>query len=820
VLPSSRFSKVAIGVAVGLLLALAYVIKEVPSPSSSIALSNLLQTAIIFWAACCCGYVARGSSTYLRQLWTLLTLALFLGCGAQGLEAYYQSFTHIPAFTPWPSDILFFLWVTPAAMMFQPPSTPSSKSIDWQQVLDYAQIGVVALAAYLYFFYLPWRWEAGGPQMVARILRLQMIRDTLLAVGFLVYATLIPSPVIKALLRRVAVLFFLTSISPLYYLSVQAPDPFRANWADLLWCVPYVFAAIFAATWNHAGEFTPELESWPFHGKVMSRVLPVVIPLLVLFMGRRIAVEQMTIAWTAITASFVLYAGSLALTNEKQRRIADDLRQTQRALQRSEHMFLSAFRSSPDFVALCAVPSGIFLEVNDSFVRQVGYSRQETLGKTALDLNLWADPHRRTEVMDKFMKQGEVREEEFVCRTKSGQTLICQFFGSLIDLDGERYALSVVRDITVRKQAEDALRASEERFRTLVREMDVGVVLHGPDAEIQFANQAAQKMFDISLAEARGKTSADLDLICFREDGTEVPFSMRFAPRALRTGQTIKDEVVGWRRRDSSKVLWTLANVVPQSNSDGRIVGAINTFTDITERRRVEDELHQLSTRLLQLQDEERRRLGRELHDSLAQTVLAITLDLAKAMRSAALDEPSRHALTEARRLLQEMSQEIRTLSYLLHPPLLDQLGLVSAIKEYAEGYSQRSGISLGLDLPEDSSRLPQNVELALFRIVQESLSNIQRHSGATSAHVSLQFESEDLILKISDQGRGMSRSTSDSQNGHAVLLGVGILGMRERMTQLGGKLDIDSSVSGTAVKATIPWRAEVFDVGSYPRRR
>src|SRR5438270_6423776 len=165
------------------------------------------------------------------------------------------------------------------------------------------------------------------------------------------------------------------------------------------------------------------------------------------------------------------------------------------------------------------------------------------------------------------------------------------------------------------------------------------------------------------------------------------------------------------------------------------------------------------------------------------------------------------------------MAQEIRTMSYLLHPPLLDQLGLVSAVREYAQGFGQRSGIKLSLELPTDFGRLPQNVEMALFRIVQESLANVQRHSGANLAQITMQLQDDQLILEISDEGHGMVQSAADMRNGKAVLLGVGILGMQERMGQLGGKLDINSSSSGTAVRATIPWTAEVFDAGSYPRR-
>ena len=184
---------------------------------------------------------------------------------------------------------------------------------------------------------------------------------------------------------------------------------------------------------------------------------------------------------------------------------------------------------------------------------------------------------------------------------------------------------------------------------------------------------------------------------------------MRPGPRAIDAREPIQSEVIGWRRKDSNEILWTLGNAVPQFGADGSVSAVINTFTNITERKQAEEALHQLSTRLLQLQDEERRRLGRELHDSLAQSVLAVNLNLAQATRSlTALDERSRHSLAEARRVLAEMSREIRTLSYLLHPPLLDELGLVSAVKEYAEGFSERSGIKLELDVQAGFGRLPQ----------------------------------------------------------------------------------------------------------------
>ena len=819
--PSSKFSWLALAAAGFLTGVLFFVVEEIRQPATSLLLSDLLQAAIILWAVFCSVYVARRSSAYLRQLWMLLAAAFFLAFAAQALETYYQCFAHASSLTPWPSDILFLLWVTPAVMMLLPRPEKESGAIDWQQVLDFAQIGVVALTAYLYFFYIPSRWEAEGPQMVLKISRLQFIRDAALASGFLISAVTASKDTIRAFFGRMTGIFLVAGASEVVFLLAPYTSRAGAVWTDVIWCAPFLLATVIAATWNREEESVSPIVSSRFRTIIVSQALPILVPLLVLFMGRRIAVEQMTIAWIAITASFMLSATRLILTNERQRRLADDILKAEQALLRSEHMFSTAFRLSPDAVGISTIPGGEFLEVNDSFTLLTGYTHKETLGRTPLEMNLWKDPGRRVEVMAKLQKDSEVRDEEFVCMTKSGEVRIAQFSGTLIELDGRPCALVIVRDITARKQAEDALRASEERFRTLVRDFHVGVVLLGPDAKIQFANQVAQQWFGISLEEAKGRNTSQLDLISVREDGTEIPFSMRPGPRAIETREPIQSEVIGWRRKDSNEILWTLGNAVPQFGADGSVSAVINTFTNITERKQAEEALHQLSTRLLQLQDEERRRLGRELHDSLAQSVLAVNLNLAQATRSlTAVDERSRHSLAEARRVLAEMSREIRTLSYLLHPPLLDELGLVSAVKEYAEGFSERSGIKLELDVQAGFGRLPQEAETALFRIVQESLANIQRHSGAQTAKIQLRGDSASVNLEVSDRGCGMDKKAIERGNGSGARLGVGILGMRERMTQLGGKLEIESSSSGTTVRVSIPLRTEVSNAGSYPHSR
>ena len=157
------------------------------------------------------------------------------------------------------------------------------------------------------------------------------------------------------------------------------------------------------------------------------------------------------------------------------------------------------------------------------------------------------------------------------------------------------------------------------------------------------------------------------------------------------------------------------------------------------------------------------------------------------------------------------MSREIRTLSYLLHPPVLDELGLVSAVKEYAQGFGERSGIALEIDIQSDFPRMPQEVETAFFRIVQESLANIQRHSGSSTGKIRLHAKQCLAQLEIGDQGRGIAAGpqTERGNGPQASRLGVGILGMRERMAQLGGTLEVESSSSGTTVRATIPLTLE-----------
>jgi signal transduction histidine kinase len=236
-----------------------------------------------------------------------------------------------------------------------------------------------------------------------------------------------------------------------------------------------------------------------------------------------------------------------------------------------------------------------------------------------------------------------------------------------------------------------------------------------------------------------------------------------------------------------------------------------NLQDEIGERMQVAKSLEELSTRLLNIQDEERRRLARELHDSTAQSLAALSMNLAVAGRSReSLEARAKSALDESVSLAERCSREIRSLSYLLHPPLLEEVGLPAALRWLVEGFSRRSGIAVGLEVPGEFGRLPMEVENALFRIVQECLTNVQRHSESGSAWIELARSENGIRLEVRDDGRGFSPEVL-SRRGGVELLGVGILGMRERVRQLGGRLGIDSKGKGTTVRVEIPLTQEAI---------
>lgn len=231
----------------------------------------------------------------------------------------------------------------------------------------------------------------------------------------------------------------------------------------------------------------------------------------------------------------------------------------------------------------------------------------------------------------------------------------------------------------------------------------------------------------------------------------------------------------------------------------------LSSLRDVTDRKKVEQSLRRLSAKLLQLQDDERRHIARELHDSAGQKLAALAMTMYSLIEKLQESAPKcAKQAEEAQSLVEQLSQEIRTTSYLLHPPMLDELGLDSALRWCIEGFEKRSGIKTQLELEISGQRLPAELERTIFRTVQEALTNIHRHSGSQTAFIRLRHNSNNVVLEIQDQGKGIERNRLN-QLSAGMASSVGLQGMRERIFQFGGDLQLLSDDHGLTIKAVIP---------------
>jgi len=312
-----------------------------------------------------------------------------------------------------------------------------------------------------------------------------------------------------------------------------------------------------------------------------------------------------------------------------------------------------------------------------------------------------------------------------------------------------------------------------------------------------FWNRGAEETYGWSAAEACGNVSHQF----LR---TEFPEPLDLIHEKLLKQGSWEGELSHLTK--SGKRITVASRQVLQWDQKGRTTGVLEINRDITSRRDAEEALRNLSARLLQLQDEERRRIARELHDSTGQSLAALVIHLSAInARLVETDAVAGEMLREAIELSQKASDETRTLSYLLYPPTLDYAGLQSALEWYIEGFTQRSKVKVELDVSIGRERLAEIVERTLFRVVQESLTNIYRHSGSEKAKVRISRDGALVHLEVTDHGKGIPNEVLAALNSSGGQLGVGIRGMRERVRQLGGWLQIRSGETGTTLVSSLP---------------
>jgi len=345
-------------------------------------------------------------------------------------------------------------------------------------------------------------------------------------------------------------------------------------------------------------------------------------------------------------------------------------------------------------------------------------------------------------------------------------------------------------------------------------------------------NATAERLFGYTASEAIGQ---HISLI--------IPFDRRNEETVIieriKRGERIEHFDTVRLRKDKTPLAISLT-ISPVLDASGKIIGASKIARDITERKQIEralreseeryrtladaldtqvqfrtqelekrnSEMRELSGLLLEAQDAERRHIARELHDSAGQTLTALGMQLARINKDSKKDPALVKEVESAEELVQHLAQELRTTSYLLHPPLLDETGISSAMSWYVRGLAERSKIQIDLQVPDDFGRLPSEIELVLFRLVQECLTNIHRHSGSKMALIRIEREEDAVRLKVEDQGTGMSPERLAAIQSQGT--GVGIRGMRERVRHLRGDLVIESDSSGTKVYATLPLKTSL----------
>jgi len=424
-------------------------------------------------------------------------------------------------------------------------------------------------------------------------------------------------------------------------------------------------------------------------------------------------------------------------------------------------------------------------------------------------------PHHESKVAEVLRTGVEARDLEVVFeRPDHSRITALVNIVPLRDRAGDLIgAMSCFQDITDRKSGEEASRRSERLLRLVLDALPVGVGVLNRSGDIVLSNPAAERLW--------GEVKRSGSERYTESKGWRHPSGERLAPgdwpsvRALVDGATSVNEVVEIEAFDGVRKIVQMS-AVPIRDSTGSVTGAVAVLEDVSARKHAERELNDsyhsmrtLTGRLMRAQDDERRRIAQMLHETTAQDLAGLKMLLARLNRTLdGLNERERNELAEGMALAEQSIAQVRTLSYLLHPPFLDETGLLSALRWYAAGFSERSGIEVDLDLPEKFERLPLDTETALFRIVQESLINIHRHAASETARIRLRCDARTLVLEIGDRGRGIPEALLKRIRSGGGAVGVGIAGMSERTGQLGGSLEITSSddaTTGTTVRVQLP---------------
>jgi PAS domain S-box-containing protein len=465
------------------------------------------------------------------------------------------------------------------------------------------------------------------------------------------------------------------------------------------------------------------------------------------------------------------------------------------ALRDSEERFSIAFRVNPAPMVISTVDDGVVLDANDRFLSMIGYSRDELIGKESSKLQIWVDYGARASFIKKFFKDGFLRDEAVQVRAKNGEIRDTLWSAELIKYKGREVVLSLLYEITERKHAEEALRESEKKYRTIVENINDAMYIHDLKGNIIDVNENACRMLGYERDKIVGANLSKIDNKWHRPENPELE-------RLLQEGHLVfeRENI----RKDGSVMPVEVSVKIVHREGENFIQGFVR---DITDRKRLtreietsREQLRLLAAKLESSREEERTNLAREIHDELGQSLTALKLDLAWLSKKLPKEQAELLVKTKSmQKLLDGNVKLARDITTRLRPAILDDFGLLAAIEWQASDFGQRTGIKCLVKSNVKKINLSEDRSISLFRIFQEALTNIVKHSKASRVDVNLIKKNSTMIIEIQDNGKGIKKSELQKKGA------FGILGIRERVSLLRGALDIDSLPGkGTTLRVTI----------------
>lgn len=481
---------------------------------------------------------------------------------------------------------------------------------------------------------------------------------------------------------------------------------------------------------------------------------------------------------------FVTVSAVLISVVARMQRVTNQLKESDRRF--------SELLGRVELLAIMADVEGRLIYCNDHFVTVTGWPRNEIIGRDVFTFLIPPEQVPSVKELYAWLLDDKSTTSEVEILTRQGDRRLIHWTSTILRSPAGEVigSASIGQDVTDERRAQ----FNNKLLASIVESTDDAVVAATLDGIVTSWNPGAERIYGYRASEMLGRS---IFLLNPEDRHAEVKANLE----RIGAGERIQQlETVG--RHHDGRLLELSITLSPIVDDAGRIVGSSAITRDIGHRKAAERALRDLSHKLFVAEDLERGRIAKELHDSTAQNLIAVMMSLESVRESASARSPQdARQIEDCLAILESSTHDIRTLAYVLHPARFDEDGLVGALQHYVTGFTERTGIHITLDLQPGFRRLSTEVEMILFRLIQEALGNIHRHARAKTGTILLRRDETKAHLEISDDGCGMPVDAT----GNPVKIGVGIASMRERTHQIGGSFDLDSSPDGTTIRVTVP---------------